>query len=129
MRRERVCVAENGEQTGSAMIHGKLVEVVNEPGVGLMLKVDGEIVPYQRRVIVDSGMEETTIEVELVYFPTGGSIHLTGYLIDEAQWKRLQSTRLIDEDDWQLLQEAKRKQYEKFLTPKTPGQRAGGGAV
>lgn len=88
------------EQVGSAMIHGKPIEVTEVPhplrpdGPGeIVVKVDGEVLPNQQRVIVDSGMEETTIEVELVHLPTLGTIHLSGYLIDEADWKLLQRAK------------------------------------
>lgn len=78
------------------MIHGKRVEVASVDFNGradVVMKVDGELLPYQRRIVVDSDMDETTIEVELWHPPTNGDILISGYLIDEADWKFLQKAR------------------------------------
>lgn len=82
------------DRPGSAMIYDKFVEIVDGgPSVGLMVKAGGELIPNQRRVIVDSGMNETTVEIELVHLPTLGEIHISGYLIDEADFKLLQAAK------------------------------------
>lgn len=83
----------------SAMIHGKWVEVVtvvSPSGRGdVMAKVDGELLPLQRRVVVDSDMDETTIEVELYHRPTGGSVLISGYLITEDEWEFLNEAKFL----------------------------------
>lgn len=65
----------------------KNVEVVSDGGPeGAMVKVDGEFLPFQRRVVIDSGIDETRITIEMAHPPSGGEIHITGFLITEEQW-------------------------------------------
>ena len=86
-------------EAGSQLIHGKKIEVSTVHIDGLRddvgLKVDGKLLEGQRRVVVDSDMDCTTVEVELVHVPTMGSVYITGYLVDER--------------DWEILREAKRR--------------------
>lgn len=86
------------DNEGSLRIHDRWLEVqtMTMPGTNrrdILAKVDGEVIPGQRRVVVDSGIEETEIHIELVHLPTLGEVHISGYLIDEDDWKLLQLAR------------------------------------
>lgn len=96
-------MAEPREKIGAESPFGKRVEVRALPNewnpdgpAEIMALVDGEPIPYQRRVVVDSGMNETTIEVELLHLPTGGTVVIEGYLIGKSEYEDYR--RLLEEE-------------------------------
>lgn len=55
--------------------------------------IDGEPVPRVQRIVVDSGLDNTVVELDIIQVPDGGTMQFSGYLISEEDMQILRQAK------------------------------------
>lgn len=73
---------------------GKPIEITmnGDPNKDVV-KIGDETVPRLKSINVDSDLEETVIGLEMVHLPSGGTISISGYIIDDADFELLKKAK------------------------------------
>ncbi len=58
-----------------------------------VVKIDGEPVSRLKSITVEADTEETMVHLEMIHLPFLGTISISGYIIDDADFELLQEAK------------------------------------